>query len=175
MAEKAIIDTSIIRCLFHLGLLSYLQLFYEEIRVPVAVENEFLNSATTENERTNRFQFLDKFYNINSSWFLKCNEYNEELVQIYLSPKIDRGEAEAFAQNQFYQMRYQILLDDKRARILARNKNIVVHGTLFILASLDLRFKICNYFNSVKKLRNELNYHVNDEIIKKVYFDLVHQ
>ena len=168
--RSAILDTSVLIVLYHLNLLKYLNLFYTKVRIPREVEREFLTKHFDQKERSARFDFLMDFYKTNKMWFLPCHEYNSDIVEIYLTePNIDRGEAEAFAQNQALGNVHEILLDEKEARHYARSKNIHHHGVLFILANLDVKYKACKYFHAVEKVRNECATRFSDSVVEQVY------
>ncbi len=168
--KAAILDTSVLIVLYHLNLLEYLKFFYNTIRIPREVEKEFLTKNKSHKERSNRFLFLSNFYKENKSWFIPCNEYNSDDVRIYSTQKgIDAGEAEVFAQNQALGNNHEILLDERQARKLAKSKNIQHHGVLYILAILDIKFKICDYYKVVEKVKIEMKTHFSDDIVNKVY------
>ncbi|MEA3495238.1 MAG: hypothetical protein U9R42_04305 [Bacteroidota bacterium] len=168
--KSAILDTSVLMVLYHLNLLQYLHLFYNKVRIPREVEREFLEKNKNSIERSKRFEFLMNFYLKNKTWFIRCNEYNTDLVKIYLSVKgIDKGEAEAFAQNQAFGNIHEILLDEKQARKFANMENIQHHGVLFILANLDIKYGACNYFDAVKTAKNELKTFFSKKITIQVY------
>lgn len=169
----AILDTSVLIVLYHLELLKYLNLFYNLIRIPREVEKEFLTKHKNQQECSKRYEFLESFYKKNNSWFIRCNEYNSDDIRIYSSQKgIDLGEAEAFAQNQVLGNNHEILLDERQARKLAKSNKIHHHGVLYILANLDLKFKICNYFEAVEKVKIEMKTYFSDDIIRKVYQEI---
>lgn len=169
---KAILDTSGLIRLQYTGLLPFLNLFYDEVRLPSHVEVEFITGPETEEEQTQRFEFISSFYQDHSSWFVPCNEYGEDLIQIYLSAKnMDRGEAEVLAQNQFYDNQYELILDEKVARELAGLNNMKCKGTLSLLAHMDLGFGLCDYHEIVEQLRQETNFFLKDKIIQKAYLE----
>lgn len=168
--KAAILDTSVLIVLYHLNLLEYLKFFYNLVRIPRAVEKEFLTKHKNPKEHSKRYLFLSHFYKENKSWFIPCNEYNSDDVRIYLMQKgIDAGEAEVFAQNQALGNNHEILLDERQARKLAKSNNIHHHGVLYILANLDLKFKVCDYFKAVKKVKVEMKTHFSKNIAIKVY------
>ncbi len=169
-SDKAILDTSVLISLYQLNLLENLILFFNNVRVPRKVEEEFLLKNKDEIERSKRHRFLEEFYSKNGVWFTRCNEYSEDIIAIYLADiNIDEGEAEVFAQNQALGNDYLMLLDESNARNLARKNELACHGVLYILAKLDLNFKICNYFDNVKILKEIYRFRVNDKIVSHVY------
>jgi len=106
----------------------------------------------------------------NSTWFERCNEYGSDLVALYLTEKgIDKGEAEAFAQNQALGSIHEILLDESTARKLARKKEVKHHGVLFILANLDIKFQLCDYYKCAEIASKELGTFFSQNIVDEVY------
>lgn len=174
MLPYAIVDTSVLLSLTELDLLQYLKLFYQEVRVPRQVEREFIEIAKA--TKNKRYAFLMSFYESNRSWFIPCNEYESALVELYLTnKKLDRGEAEVLAQNQALGSVHELLLDEKEGRKAAQKDKAQYHGVLYILARLDLNFKICNYFESIALLRDKgINNRMTDSLIRQVY-DMVAQ
>lgn len=173
-SDKAILDTSVLICLYQLNLLDNLYLFFNKVRVPRKVEEEFLQKNKDELERSKRYSFIEEFYTKNNSWFIRCVEYSEDLISIYTADKkIDEGEAEVFAQNQALGSDHIMLLDETNARNLARSNDLAYHGVLFILAKLDLNFKACDYFSTVKTLRNKFKFRLSDKIVNAVYNEVL--
>lgn len=168
--KKAILDTSVLICLYHLELLPYLKFFYSVVRVPREVDREFLEKPKDSLEKTRRHDFIQKFYAENQSWFIKCLEYGSDLIDLYLSePNIDRGEAEVFAQNQHLGNDHEMLLDERDARNLAKIQKANFHGVLHILALMDLKFKVCDYFKCVRILTEQNRFRANKRIVSQVY------
>jgi predicted nucleic acid-binding protein len=176
LRECAIIDTSVLITLYYLNLLDYLKLFYFEVRVPREVEREFLENPKDELERSYRFDFLAKFYDTNNSWFIQCNQYGSDIVAIYLTEKkLDKGEAEVFAQNQALGSIHELLMDENDGRKVANSEAIKHHGVLYILAKLELYFGICNYFDCIKELQLLKVGRFSEKIIKLVYEQVKNQ
>ena len=170
LSRKAIIDTSVLLSLYYLGLLEFLNLFYYEVRVPREVEREFLDKKNDEIERSKRYNFLENFYTTHQSWFTRCNEYDDAIIQLYLTEKnIDKGEAEIFAQSQSLSNVHELLLDENTARQLAVRDNIKHHGVLYILANLELGFNIGEYRNHIEKLKKINIGRFSEKIINIVY------
>ncbi|MEM9985128.1 MAG: hypothetical protein AAF804_08535, partial [Bacteroidota bacterium] len=140
---------------------------YDEVRLPAEVRAEFLRKPPSEEEKSRRFNFLELFLLENESWFVFCDEYGQDLVDLWITVEgLDKGEAEALAQNQFYDNLYQVIIDETDARKKAKSQNIEIRGTLTILAILDQRFSLCDYFESVKRLKAEINSRFGANIIK---------
>jgi len=168
--NKAILDTSALISLYELNLLSYLNLLYKEVLIPNAVEKEFLENPKIKEERTTRFNYFIQNINTHSVWLKQCNEYGDDLISIYMTfQKMDKGEAETLAQNQSLESKYEVIIDEKFAKKFAKNNNMVVHGTLYLIATLDVKFKVCDYFSYAEKMMSETRTHVNQKIINLVY------
>lgn len=166
--DGCILDTSVLISLYTLDLVDKLYLLFNEVRIPVAVEREFLNRV--DEERDTRFKFINEMYDKNQIWFKKCNEYGSDLVEIFLSSKLDEGEAEVLAQNQALQGSYITLIDERRARNVAKHKsNFRVHGTLYILANLDIKLQACDYYKCVEYLRKKIKMRFKDKLVDEVY------
>ena len=175
--KKAIIDNSVLRGLYYLDLLDHLKEMYSEVLLPKQVEEEFLGISNTL-EQTKRFIFLQSFISRNSSWFRQCNEYEDDLVRIFIgdNQKLDDGEAGVIIQNQVLGSEYTLLLDERHARNYAKNKSLKIHGVLHFLVALEKVFKKCEYFKSVKILKENHNSRFDDNLVLKIYegFQITH-
>jgi predicted nucleic acid-binding protein len=169
---KAILDTSVLICLYQLDLVEHLQFFYNKVRIPRKVEEEFLTGHKDELEKSNRYNFITTFYSKHHTWFEPCTDYSADLIAIYLTEKgIDAGEAEVFAQNQVLGNDHIILLDENPGRKLAKTKSIEHHGVLYILAVMDSKFKVCDYWKSIRILEG-YGFRLNDAIVNKVWDEI---
>jgi len=171
MKPRAIIDTSVLISLYHLDLLRHLSAIYDQVKVPREVEKEFVRTLkASPEEQSKRFDYISKFYFENKTWFLPCNEYETDIVQLFLSNKrIDLGEAEVFAQNSVFQNSHQLLLDEKQGRKLATSIQADYHGALYIIAKLDVSMGVCNYHDAIKKLKKANIGRYSDTIINSVF------
>ncbi len=175
--KQAIIDTGVLRNLYYLKLTQNLNLFYDQILVPREVEREFFNMSDND-EKNSRFNYLINFYEIHQNWFRKCNFYENDLIDIYLADinketrKIHRGEAEVFVQNQILNNISELLFDEKNARKHASNLKVQAHGSLYILALIDLKLKGCDYFECTQKLKENHNVFFSDVVISKVFAEI---
>ncbi len=168
--RKAIADTSVFIALYHLNLVRPLQFFYEEVLIPEKVEDEFLNKNPDPIERSKRLFFLTQFYKDHQSWFKKCPFYDSGIVGIYMKEeKIHEGEAEVFAQNQYLDFNYHLLLDDNAARKYAKTHQWAHNGVLYILAKMEIQLSICSYRESCERLQLELNFHLNPAVVELAY------
>lgn len=137
-SNEAILDTSVVLSLYHLGLLPKLNLLYNVVHVPEAVESEFLNWNSKVSSKEQRLSALLLMYENHSIWFKKCNNYESDTVLIYSSEKdIDLGEAEVFAQHQAHDSLPIVVIDEKKARRFAESRSINKSGSLRILAQFN--------------------------------------
>jgi len=168
---KAILDTSALISLYELDLLSYLNLMYEEVLIPDAVEYEFLeNPRIDEEEKTKRFNYFLENLGIHATWLKQCKDYDTALIDLYLTiENMDKGEAETLAQNQSLENLYEVIIDEKFAKKFARQENMEVHGTLYLIAVLDIRLGVCDYFEYTQKMMNETTTHISEKVINMVY------
>lgn len=176
---KAILDSSVLISLYNLNLIHNLKLLYNKIYIPREVEKEFLNIKDL-NESINRYNYFNKFCEENNSWFIRCNQYSDSIINLYLKElqkkkpeKSNKGEAEVLAQNDSLNQENDLLLDDKDACEIALKNNHPKHGTLYILSILDLKYKICNYKNSVEIIKKKLNFRASKKLSELVYNESV--
>ncbi len=166
---NAIIDTSVLIALHHLGIWKCLNLLYNKIHIPRAVEQEFLRPKNLDlSKQSEYYKFIEQLYEL--PWVQACSDYDSSIVDLYATkPGIHKGESEAFAQWQALGNMPEVLVDDKKARNLAHIEKIKHHGTLYLLAQMDIRLKCVNYYKATDKLRNELKFRITDKTIHKVY------
>jgi predicted nucleic acid-binding protein len=82
---------------------------------------------------------------------------------------INPGEAEVFAQNQALGSGNILLIDETNARKLALKLELTFNGVLFVIATMDIKFSICNYSQVVSKLKSEFGFSLTDKIIRKAF------
>jgi len=170
MQKKAILDTSALLCLYHLGLLEKLNLLFQEVRIPVAVEKEFLFKVKSEEAKNERFAFLTACYEANDTWLFKCMEYGKDLITLYLTMEgMDEGEAEALAQNQALDSSYQLIIDEKTARNVAKARSFSISGVAFLLACMEVKHGLCDYRACINRLRKELGTKFSKTIEEAAY------
>lgn len=169
-----VLDNTALRSFYQLKLLDKLILLFEAVYVPKRVEQEFLGVASP-TEKNKRFDFLITFYAKNKSWFYKCNVYNGSDVLLFKAvlpvdqKKLHDGEIEAAVQrNKLKGLNRWILTDDFNARTIFADSGINVVGTLRVLAELDIRFKLIDYYEVVSILKSE-GARYSPEVIKKAY------
>lgn len=136
----SVIDTSVLITFYELNCLHLFNQLFNEVYIPVTVEQQFLKRDTDK-----RLAFLLTFYEENK-WFKKCQSYEADMMQILSTMKnIDEGERETMAQYKSLEQAMKIvegnlvcILDERIARKVAKNMDIRMNGTLYLLAQLDL-------------------------------------
>ena len=172
--NAGVLDNTALRCLYELDLLQHLKLLYHTVWIPRKVEAEFLSIRDIE-KQTARFAFLFQFYAANSSWFKPCQVYNEDDIDLFMSSlpqaqkRLHRGEVEAIVQ----QMRLpgvtvELILDDWAARLFVQKRAVPFHGTLYLLAKMDICWRVCDYNQSVQRLIED-GQRFNEKTAQDVY------
>ena len=150
----AIIDSSCLISLSHLGLASKLSLFFQLVFVPVSVQREV--------NRKQRFRYrLNKLYK--SGLFQKCVAADRVRVE-WLLNDLHEGEAEALVQAQEKQAGF-FIGDERRAREISQLMGIKPVGTVRMLARLNIDGLADDPRKLVRKLRKDLGYQVSDSIV----------
>jgi predicted nucleic acid-binding protein len=156
--NEAVLDNTAFRCLYELSLLKHLNLIYHTVWIPRQVEKEFLSIADI-SKQTARFNFLLHFYAVHYSWFKPCYVYNEDDIQLFLADfpehdkKLHRGEVEAIVQSiRLPGTNIDLIIDELQARKFVRQQQMPVHGTLYLLAKMDICWGVCDYHRSVMQL-----------------------
>lgn len=154
--RTAVIDSSPLISLTHLGLCSQLTLFFDKVYVPRAVHREV--------NRKSRFRYrLKKLYEIGP--FERCIAVDITNVRLLLD-EVDEGEAEALAQATERGAAF-FIGDEKRARVVGKNKGLTPVGTVRILARLRLEGRAGDTRALVRKLRGDLGFRVSDAVVRK--------
>jgi predicted nucleic acid-binding protein len=152
----AVIDTSVLITFFRAGHIELLLQLYNEVYIPRHVEVEFLD-----HEPDAAFSFLTPLYEENT-WLIACQTYDRELFdQIVVEPKMHKGESEVIAQMRKVQTDLKLepgaiecLLDDRKARNIAKNMDIPVRGSLILLARLHF-LGYLDYHSTVEPIAKE--------------------
>ncbi len=152
----AIVDSSPLINLTHLGLARALSLFFNRIYVPRAVQREV--------NKKQRFRYrLNKLYE--SGFFTRCAAADDTNVDLLLA-ELDEGEAEAIIQAQEKQAAF-FIGDDRRAREIAEAMGLKAVGTLRILARLSLQAQAPELGTLVRKLERDLGFRASDKVIRR--------
>jgi predicted nucleic acid-binding protein len=125
----AIIDSSCLINLTHLGLATAVSHFFQLVLIPSSVHNEVKDK--------HRFRRkLKKLYD--TGLYQKCVVADPVSVELLLKESgIQRGEAEALAQAQEHSVGF-LIMDEKRARQIAGRRGVKPIGTARIVARLHL-------------------------------------
>lgn len=150
------IDASPLINLAHLDLARELALFFDQVYVPRAVQEEL--------NKKGRFRYrLNKLYK--TGFFARCTTADAFNVQ-YLQAELHKGEAEALIQAQEKQALY-FIGDEKRARTIAERMGKKPVGTLRLLARLNLEGRAPELAGLVRVLRQDLNFRASEDIVQQ--------
>jgi predicted nucleic acid-binding protein len=150
----AVIDSSCLINLTHLGLAIKLSEFFHLIYVPRSVHQEV--------NRKSRFRYqLNKLYR--TRLYRRCRAADEVRVK-WLTNQLDPGEAEALTQAKERKAAY-FIGDDKRAREIGELMAIRPVGTVRLLARLHLDGFADEPRRLVDKLRKGLGCRIAKEVI----------
>lgn len=157
----AIIDSSPLINLTHLGLAGELALYFDKVYVPSAVQREV--------NRKGRFRYrLNKLYH--NGFFARCTSVDKTNVALLLND-LHEGEAEALIQAQEKKASEDAVLffigDEKRAREIGEKMGVKPVGTLRLLARLSLEGRASDVRSMVRKLRRDLRFRVSDDLIER--------
>ena len=152
----AIIDSSCLISLSHLGLAPKLSLFFQLVFVPVSVQREV--------NKKHRFRYrLNKLYE--SGLFQKCVVADRVRVE-WLLDELHEGEAEALVQAQERQAAF-FIGDERRAREISQLMGIKPLGTARLLARLNMDGLADDPRSLVRRLRRDLGYRITDSIVEQ--------
>lgn len=152
----AIVDSSPLIYLTHLGLAAELSSFFDFIYVPRVVH--------TEVNRKSRFRYrLKKLYR--TGRFLRCMAADETNVRL-LMDQLHEGESEALVQGTEKAAEF-FIGDEKRAREIGRLKGFKAVGTVRLLARLYLEGRATEPAALVRKLRRDLNFRASEAVVKE--------
>lgn len=155
MLRRAVIDSSPLINLVHLGLAPALDIYFDVVFVPRAVQSEV--------NKKSRFRYrLKKLYA--SGVFRPCAIADESSVRLLVSYAIHEGEAEALAQAQ--ERGVNIFIgDEKRARAIGENMGMKPVGTARIIARMHLESFAEVPRRLIRKLRKDLHFRIADEVV----------
>jgi len=152
----AVVDSSPLIYLSHLGLAGELSRFFDIVYVPRVVHKEV--------NRKSRFRYrLKKLYQ--SGCFLRCMAADRTNVRLLLD-QLDEGEAEALIQAEEKVAEF-FIGDEKRAREIGRLKGFKAVGTVRLLARLYLEGRATEPSALVRKLRRDLNFRASETVVKE--------
>jgi len=154
--RTAVIDSSCLICLVHLGLASKLGLYFDIVYVPRNVQIEV--------NRKHRSRYrLNKLFE--TTIFQRCIG-KDETNFLLLAAELDAGEAEGLVQAQERGAEF-FLVDEKKAREIGMRQGLTLYGTLRLLARLCLEGYAGDIWDLVQKLRSQRNFRVDDEVVRR--------
>jgi hypothetical protein len=154
--RTAVVDSSPLINLTHLGLAGELSLFFDMVYVPRSVQREL--------NRKGRFRYrLNKLYE--TGWFIRCGAADEWNVNL-LRDQLHEGEAEALIQAQEKDAAF-FIGDEGRARKIAERMGRKAVGTLRLLARLNLEGRAPELGSMVRKLQLDLGFRVSEDLVRQ--------
>jgi len=152
----AVIDSSCLIGLVHLGLASKLALYFDIVYVPRSVQ--------TECNRKHRYRYhLNKLFE--AGVFQKCMRKDETNFQLLIA-ELHAGEAEGLVQAQERGAEF-FLVDESKARKIGARQGLTLYGTVRLLARLRLEGYAEDTWRLVRKLRKERGFRVGDEVVRE--------
>ena len=148
-------DTSPVRALHFLGLLSILKELYGHILIPPAVERELNTSSVLEAIDLSRFDFIE----------VRAPEQTARLEQLLESLHLGESEAMALALEVHATA---VLIDEAAGRKAAARLGIRALGTLGILLEAKVKGHIEEIRPLLNKLVDELGFFVSNELKQTV-------
>jgi predicted nucleic acid-binding protein len=152
----AVIDSSPLIFLTHLGLARELLAIFDIVYVPRAVHREV-------NKKSRFRSHLNRLYR--TGRFQRCVAADETNVRLLLD-QLDEGEAEALAQATERAAQF-FIGDEKRAREIGKNKGLKPVGTVRLLARLHLEGRAAEPDGLVRKLRRERGFRASENVVRE--------
>jgi predicted nucleic acid-binding protein len=157
MKRVAVIDSSPLIYLSHLGLAVKLSLYFDRIYVPRRVQVEV--------NKKQRFRYrLNKLYE--TGLFVRCQSADETRVQLLRIDRLGNGEAEGLVQAQEKEARF-FIADETKARAVSEKQGLVPVGTLWLIARLSLEGHAADTHSLVRKLKRDLDARMSDTVVEK--------
>jgi hypothetical protein len=152
----AVLDSSPLICLSHLGLAGELTRLFDVVYIPRGVHSEV--------NRKSRFRYrLKKLYQ--TGRFVRCTAADIDNVRL-LMDQMHEGEAEALIQAEEKAAEF-FIGDEKRAREIGRLKGFKPVGTVRLLARLHLEGRAAEPGGLVRKLRRDLGFRVPETVVEE--------
>lgn len=154
--RTAVIDSTPLISLVYLELAKKLNLFFDVIYVPTAVQEEV--------NRKHRFRHhLRKLYR--TGIFRRCSSADRVQVELLqVETELDEGEVEALVQAQ-EKGAAAFIGDEKRAREIGEAQGLKLVGTVRILARLNLEGEAEDTTKLVRKLRKHFKFRVTNDVV----------
>lgn len=172
--RRLVVDNSLLDSFYLLGSFETLNLYFEQVLIPVTVEREFLAN----DHDAKKFQFIMSVY-ARLTWVKKCQTFDQDIVLILAADKkMHPGETEVLAQVSKLEMEASDAvthfagIDEKYGRGIAKARRMNIAGTLIILAryfypdDIQYRTSISTLRSHGKRFRSSV---VNEalEIVKR--------
>lgn len=156
MKSTAVIDSSALINLVHLGLAEGLYLFFAAVYVPRMVHREV-------NRRSKFRHRLNKLYS--KGVFRRCAVGDRVSVQLLLG-RLHQGEAEALVQAS--EVNVTVFIgDDDAARKNSERRGLKPVGTAGLLARLHLEAFAPDTHLLIRRLRRDLHFHITDDVVSE--------
>lgn len=152
----AVIDSSPLIFLSHLGLAQELLAIFDIVYVPRAVHRE-VNKKSRFRSRLKRLYQTRRFQ--------RCMVADVTNVRLLLD-QLHEGEAEALVQATERAAQF-FIGDEKRAREISRNKGLKPLGTVRLLARLHLEGRAGDPEVLVRKLRRDSGLRVSEKVVRE--------
>ncbi len=145
MYKLVIPDTSCLIALHSLKLLDLLQRFYSEASVPPGVNQEYGEELPT---------------------WMKLKEVENKLLVSSLKRHLGRGESEVIAISTETEHSV-VVLDDKKARIIAKDLGVKVTGTLGLILRAKSEGSLVSVRNAISTLEDS-GFRISDELYSRI-------
>jgi len=145
MPDRIVVNTSCLIALKSIQHLTLLDELYDELMIPAAVEEEF-GSVDLESK--------------------KYMEVHHSLIKLLRNDlNLGKGESEviAFA----HQEQLPAIIDDQKARGVAKELDVIVTGTIGVLLKAEETENIDSAFENVKTLRNR-GFYVSEDLLENL-------
>jgi len=160
MRRIAVIDSSCLINLAHLGFAPRLVQYFDLIYVPRKVQEEV--------NRKSKFRYrLNKLYG--SGLFQRCASADHYRVKLLTDGSLDGGEAEGLVQAQEREATF-FVADERRARAIAEKQGLISVGTVRLIGRICLEeFRFQGYAERtrslVAKLKKDLRFRVDEDVV----------
>ena len=148
-------DTSPLVCLLHLNKINLLTDLFVNVIIPTAVFNELINAKVIDEV----FLQFNPFIKIQSP----INKEEVEKLRYFL----DAGESEAIILSKELNADL-LLIDEDRGRKFAIKYGLAIKGVLGVLLQAKEKGLIFEIGPLIVKLQTEINFRINDNLLKKI-------
>lgn len=153
----AIIDSSPLISLVHLGLADKLSEIFDVVFIPSHVRSEV--------NRKSKFRYRVKKL-LESGRFERCDFVDEANFLLWRQLKLDEGEAAALSQAQEREISH-VIVDELRARKECKKVSLVAVGTMRIIARLHLEGYAQDPNLAARKLQKDLGFRISKAVVEE--------